>query len=53
MVIDFSKGIDYWLGAINKLFSIVDDFLFSCFGIHLFAPSEAAEEETTEVPEAL
>jgi len=49
MVIDFSKGSDYWLGIIRTLLQEVDDLVFALFGIHVFVPAEAPEatDETT------
>lgn len=44
MVIDFSKGVDYWVNIFRQLLDTLAGFLKECFGIDLFA---ADTEETT------
>lgn len=46
MTIDFSKGIDYWVDAFNRLLTLVEDLFESCFGIKLFAEDETAAQAT-------
>lgn len=45
MTIDFSKGTDYWIDLIKRLLKAFSDFMEECFGITIFAPSGATEEE--------